>query len=56
MSVGSVEITPGSYRGSAPSGNLLQTREIDARPELIDDGEIGKSSWNTCLYERTNGI
>jgi 5-methyltetrahydropteroyltriglutamate--homocysteine methyltransferase len=31
-------------------------RQADAGLDVIDDGEMGKSSWITYLYERTSGI
>src|SRR5262249_15963898 len=31
-------------------------RQAEAGLDVIDDGEMGKSSWITYLYERTSGI
>jgi 5-methyltetrahydropteroyltriglutamate--homocysteine methyltransferase len=31
-------------------------RQVDAGLDVIDDGEMGKSSWITYLYDRTSGI
>ncbi len=31
-------------------------RQADAGIDVVDDGEMGKSSWITYLYERTSGI
>jgi len=31
-------------------------RQADAGVDVIDDGEMGKSSWITYLYDRTSGI
>src|SRR2546428_12664023 len=31
-------------------------RQADAGIDVVDDGEMGKPSWITYLYERTSGI
>jgi 5-methyltetrahydropteroyltriglutamate--homocysteine methyltransferase len=31
-------------------------RQVDTGIDIIDDGEMGKSSWITYLYERTTGL
>jgi 5-methyltetrahydropteroyltriglutamate--homocysteine methyltransferase len=31
-------------------------RQVDAGVDLIDDGEMGKASWITYLYERVSGL
>jgi 5-methyltetrahydropteroyltriglutamate--homocysteine methyltransferase len=31
-------------------------RQIDVGVDIVDDGEMGKSSWITYLYERTSGL
>ena len=31
-------------------------RQIDAGIDIVDDGEMGKASWITYLYERVSGL
>jgi len=40
------------------TGSVRDTvdRQVDAGLDVIDDGEMGKSSWITYLYDRTSGI
>jgi 5-methyltetrahydropteroyltriglutamate--homocysteine methyltransferase len=35
--------------------NVVQ-HQIDVGVDIVDDGEMGKSSWITYLYERTSGL
>jgi len=50
------------YDESAYAGTLsgsvrdVVDRQVDAGLDVIDDGEMGKSSWITYLYDRTSGI
>jgi 5-methyltetrahydropteroyltriglutamate--homocysteine methyltransferase len=57
------KIERGEPYDEAEYGRLLQTtvadvvrRQAEAGIDVIDDGEMGKSSWITYLYERTSGI
>ena len=40
---------------SAAVKDVVQ-RQVEAGIDVIDDGEMGKSSWITYLYDRTSGI
>jgi 5-methyltetrahydropteroyltriglutamate--homocysteine methyltransferase len=57
------KIERGEPYDEAEYERLLQTtvedvvhRQAEAGIDVIDDGEMGKSSWITYLYERTSGI
>jgi 5-methyltetrahydropteroyltriglutamate--homocysteine methyltransferase len=57
------KIERGETYDEAEHERLLQTtvedvvrRQAEAGLDVIDDGEMGKSSWITYLYERTSGI
>ena len=36
--------------------NDVVKRQIDAGIDIVDDGEMGKASWITYLYERVSGL
>ena len=36
--------------------NDVVKRQIDAGIDIVDDGEMGKASWITYLYERVGGL
>ena len=45
------------YRGALSRAVAdVVTRQVETGIDVIDDGEMGKSSWITYLYERTPGL
>jgi 5-methyltetrahydropteroyltriglutamate--homocysteine methyltransferase len=45
------------YRGALSRAvDYVVRRQLDAGIDVIDDGEMGKATWITYLYERTSGL
>ena len=51
-STGSVEYQAALARAVA----YAVRRQVETGVDIIDDGEMGKSTWITYLYERTSGL
>ena len=54
-------VGPGDRRGRVPeclrqAVSDIVARQVEVGIDVVDDGEMGKSSWITYLYERVSGL